>query len=223
MRRLSVIDHLLGRKVGMTQVFNAKGAVVPVTVVECGPCVVTQVKTVETDGYTALQIGFADRKAKGVTQAEAGHAKKANTTAKRFIKEIPWDGKDEIKIGQQLTMEIFTAIERVDVIGTMKGRGFAGVVKRHHFAGGPKTHGQSDRHRAPGSIGGSAWPSRVRKGMRMGGHMGACRSTVRDMELVKLDEERAKKLAENNLLLIKGGVPGPNGGFVIVRRTNRLG
>ena len=216
MRRFSVINHLLGRKIGMTQIFNEKGAVVPVTVVECGPCVITQIKTVETDGYMALQLGFADKKAKRVIQSEAGHAKKANTAAKRFVREIPWDGKDEVKLGQPLTVDVFKDIKWVDVIGTMKGRGFAGVVKRHHFAGGPKTHGQSDRHRAPGSIGGSAWPSRVRKGMRMGGHLGASRSTVRDMELVKIDAER-------NLLLIKGGVPGPNGGFVIVRQTNKLG
>jgi len=187
-----------------------------VTVVECGPCVITQIKKQETDGYTALQLGFADKKAKRVIASEAGHAKKANTTAKRFVREIPWDGKDDVKLGQALTVEVFKDIKRVDVVGTMKGRGFAGVVKRHHFSGGPKTHGQSDRHRAPGSIGGSAWPSRVRKGMRMGGHLGASRSTVRDMVLVKIDPEK-------NLLLIKGGVPGPNGGFVMVRQTNRLG
>ena len=211
-----MINHLLGRKIGMTQIFDEKGGIVPVTVVECGPCVITQIKKQETDGYTALQLGFADKKAKRVIASEAGHAKKANTTAKRFVREIPWDGKDDVKLGQALTVEVFKDIKRVDVVGTMKGRGFAGVVKRHHFSGGPKTHGQSDRHRAPGSIGGSAWPSRVRKGMRMGGHLGASRSTVRDMALVKIDLEK-------NLLLIKGGVPGPNGGFVMVRQTNRLG
>jgi large subunit ribosomal protein L3 len=200
----------------MTQIFSEKGTIVPVTVIECGPCVVTQIKKPETDGYTALQLGFADKKAKGAIQSEVGHAKKANTTPKRFVREIPWDGKDEMKLGQQLTVEVFKAIKRVDVVGTMKGRGFAGVVKRHHFTGGPKTHGQSDRHRAPGSIGGSAWPSRVRKGMRMGGHLGASRSTVRDMEVVQID-------AAKNLLLVKGGVPGPNGGFVLVRQTNKLG
>ena len=211
-----MINHLLGRKIGMTQIFDEKGGIVPVTVVECGPCVITQIKKQETDGYTALQLGFADKKAKRVIASEAGHAKKANTTPKRFVREIPWDGKDDVKLGQALTVEVFKDIKRVDVVGTMKGRGFAGVVKRHHFSGGPKTHGQSDRHRAPGSIGGSAWPSRVRKGMRMGGHLGASRSTVRDMALVKIDPEK-------NLLLIKGGVPGPNGGFVMVRQTNRMG
>lgn len=211
-----MINHLLGRKIGMTQIFTEKGEVVPVTVVECGPCVVMQIKRPETDGYTALQLGFADKKASRVNQPEAGHAKKANTTPKRFIREIPWDGKDDVKLGQQLTVEIFKDIKRVDVVGTMKGRGFAGVVKRHHFAGGPKTHGQSDRHRAPGSIGSSAWPSRVRKGMRMAGHMGACRRTVRNLEVVQINPEK-------NLMLIKGGIPGPNGGFVIVRQTNKLG
>jgi large subunit ribosomal protein L3 len=216
MRRQKVINHLLGRKIGITQIFSDDGKIVPVTVVECGPCVVTQIKKPETDGYTALQLGFAGKKAKRVNQAEAGHAKKANTAPKRFVREIPWDGKDEVKLGQALTVDIFKDIKYVDVVGTMKGKGFAGVVKRHHFTGGPKTHGQSDRHRAPGSIGGSAWPSRVRKGMRMGGHMGACRRTVRDMELVQVNTEK-------NLLLIRGGVPGPNGGFVIVRQTNKMG
>ncbi len=199
----------------MTQVFSEKGMIVPVTVIELGPCVVTQIKTADTDGYTALQIGFADKKTKRVNQAEAGHAKKANVAPKRFVREIPWDGKEEVKLGQQLTVDVFKETKYVDVIGTMKGKGFAGVVKRWHFSGGPKTHGQSDRHRAPGSIGGSAWPSRVRKGMKMGGHMGACRRTVRDIEVVKID-------AEKNLMLVHGGVPGPNGGFVIVRPTNKV-
>ena len=209
-----MINHLLGRKIGMTQIFSDKGTVLPVTVVECGPCVVTQIKKPETDGYTALQLGFADKKAKRVIQSEAGHAKKAKTTPKRFVREIPWDGKDEVQLGQQLTVEVFKDIKYVDVLGTMKGRGFAGVVKRHHFAGGPKTHGQSDRHRSPGSMGPDI-PNRVLKGQRMAGHMGDARVTARNLEVFQADPGR-------NLLLVKGAVPGgPNGLLLISKLAKR--
>ena len=217
------IKAILAEKLGMTRVVKSSGEFVPVTVLRAGPCPVLQVKTKANEGYSALQIGFGAAKEKNLSQGVLGHLKKTGTAPVRWIREVLLSSEEGFQAGQQIRVSQFAAGDVVDVSGDNKGKGFAGVVKRHKFKGGPKTHGQSDRHRAPGAIGGSAWPSRVRKGMRMGGHMGACRSTVRDMELVKLDEERAKKLAENNLLLIKGGVPGPNGGFVIVRRTNRLG
>lgn len=195
----------------MTQMFTEKGEVVPVTVLEMGPCVVMQVKTPETDGYYALQVGFQDKRRKRSSKAQSGHAKKAGTEPKRLIREIPWDGQGEYKLGQTLTVSLFSEVKLVDVSGTSKGRGFAGVVKRHHFAGGPKTHGQSDRQRAPGSIGSSSDPSRVYKGLRMAGRMGG-RVTKLNLEVVKVDPD-------NNCLLVKGGVPGPTGGYVEVRRA----
>jgi len=211
-----MISAILGKKVGMTQVFKEDGTVVPVTVIQCGPCVVMQVKTQEKEGYNAIQLGFEDKPLKRATKPEIGHAKKANTTPKKFVREVQWDGEGDYKPGQQITVEVLEGIERVDVTGISKGRGFAGVVKRHGFAGGPKTHGQSDRHRAPGSIGQSSFPSRVFKGMRMAGHMGNEKCTVRNLELVKIDKEK-------NCILVKGAVPGPNGGYVVVRKTNKLG
>jgi len=211
-----MISAILGKKVGMTQVFKEDGTVVPVTVIQCGPCVVMQVKTEEKEGYNAIQLGFEDKPLKRATKPEIGHAKKANTTPKKFVREVQWDGEGDYKPGQQITVEVLEGIERVDVTGISKGRGFAGVVKRHGFAGGPKTHGQSDRHRAPGSIGQSSFPSRVFKGMRMAGHMGNEKCTVRNLELVKIDKEK-------NCILVKGAVPGPNGGYVVVRKTNKLG
>jgi len=217
-----MISGILGKKVGMIQIFK-EGKCLPVTVIEVGPCTVMQVKTKEKDGYTALQLGFEDKKVKDMskgprrirraTKPEIGHAKKhANTVPKKFVREIEWDGKEEVVAGQQITVDILENFKAVDVIGTSKGRGFQGGVKRYHFKGGPKTHGQSDRLRAPGSIGSSAYPSRVFKGMRMAGHMGNERCTLQNIKLVDIDKER-------NWISIMGSVPGPNGGYVIVRKS----
>ena len=208
-----MVDALLGKKVGTTSIYAESGELLPVTVIELGPCVVTQVKTEETDGYTALQLGFEDRKPKRVTQPMRGHFKKANTPPKRFVREVGWDGKDDIQPGAVLTAELFKDETKVDVIGVTKGRGFQGVVKRHGFAGGPKTHGQGDRHRAPGSIGQSAQPSRVLRGTRMPGRMGGRRKTARNLNVVRLDTDRSA-------ILVNGPVPGPRSGFVIVRRAS---
>ncbi|HUU70677.1 MAG TPA: 50S ribosomal protein L3 [Planctomycetota bacterium] len=204
-----MIAGLLGKKAGMMQYFTEKGEVVPVTVLQVGPCVVMQVKKPETDGYYALQLGFEDKRRKRSNRAQSGHARKANTEPKRMIREMAWDGQGEFSLGQALTVSLFNDVKYVDVSGKSKGRGFAGVIKRHHFAGGPSTHGQSDRQRAPGSIGSSSNPSRVYKGLRMAGRMGG-RATKRNLEIVKIDPE-------NNCLLVKGAVPGPTGGYVEVR------
>jgi len=206
-----MVDALLGKKVGMTSVYTEDGTLVPVTVLEVGPCVVTQVKTEAKDGYTALQLGFEDRKPKNVTKPLRGHYEKAGTPPKRFLQEVDWDGADDIEPGAVLTAELFADEKKVDVIGTSKGRGFQGVVKRYGFAGGPKTHGQGDRHRSPGSIGQSAYPARVLKGTRMPGRMGGKRQTVLNLAVVRVDQER-------NAILVRGAVPGHRCGYVIIRR-----
>jgi large subunit ribosomal protein L3 len=213
-----MIDALLGRKIGMTQVFNEVGEAIPVTVLELGPNFVTQIKTPGNDGYSAVQIGF--KESKKLNKPERGHARKAGTPPLKHLHEVGGD-LDGLELGQQIGVDIFAKGEKVDVTvgavgGTMgtKGKGFAGVVKRHGFAGGPKTHGQSDRHRAPGSIGASATPSRVFKGTRMAGHMGNRRATVLNLTVVDV-------LPERNLLLVKGGVPGAKNGVVVVRRAVR--
>jgi large subunit ribosomal protein L3 len=204
-----MIQGLLGRKLGMTQVFDDRGVVHPVTVVEAGPCVVTQIKTDEKDGYQALQLGFLlDER---LNQPERGH-RQASGFMSRHLREIKANDISEFSVGQVLNADVFAEGEVVDVTGTSKGRGFQGGVKRHGFAGGPKTHGQSDRHRAPGSIGSSATPGRVFKGMRMAGHMGNDRVTVQNLKVIRVDTER-------NLLLIEGSVPGPNQGLLIIRRA----
>ncbi len=208
---------LLGRKVGMTQIYLADGSVVPVTVLECGPCTVLQLRTPEVDGYSAVQLGFADKRRKSATQAERGHAKKVGAEPQKFVRELRQDQPvDAVTPGQTLTVEVFNEIPRVDVIGTSKGRGFTGVMKRHGFRGLRATHGVKRMHRHPGSSGPSADPSRTRKGIRKPGHHGVDRVTVRNLQVVRID-------ATNNLLLIKGAVPGPNGGFVVVRQTNKVG
>jgi large subunit ribosomal protein L3 len=209
-----MIDALLGKKIGMTSVYDEEGNLLPVTVLQLGPCEVVQVKTDETDGYTALQLGFDDRKPKNVSQPVQGHYKKAGVKTKRFLREVGWDGEGDVKPGSVLTVEEFAEQPKVDVTGITKGRGFQGVVRRYGFAGGPKTHGQGDRHRAPGSIGQSAYPSRVLKGTRMAGRMGGARRTTRNLQVVRVDVER-------NALLVKGAVPGPRTGYVIVRRAGR--
>lgn len=204
-----MIQGLIGRKLGMTQVFDDRGVVHPVTVVEAGPCVVTQIKTEEKDGYDALQLGFLlDER---LNQPERGH-RQASGFMSRHLREVKANDVSEFNVGQVLNADVFAEGEVIDVTGTSKGRGFQGGVKRHGFAGGPKTHGQSDRHRAPGSIGSSATPGRVFKGMRMAGHMGNDRVTVQNLKVIRVDTER-------NLLLIEGSVPGPNQGLLIIRRA----
>lgn len=207
---------LLGRKVGMTQVYQEDGTAVPVTVLECGPCTVLQVRTPERDGYNAVQLGFADKKRKQASQAERGHARKVDAEPKRFVREIrqeaPVDGVDA---GQTLTVEVFSGIESVDVTGTSKGRGYSGVMKRHGFRGLRATHGVKRMHRHPGSSGPSADPARTRKGIRKPGQFGNERVTVRNLRVVKVDPT-------NNLLVVRGAVPGPNGGFITVRQTNKV-
>jgi len=204
-----MIQGLVGRKLGMTQIFDDTGAVHPVTVVEAGPCVVTQVKTTENDGYEAIQLGFGLDKR--LNQPEQGH-RKASGYMSRALREVAADNVGDYQVGQVLKADVFSDGEAIDVTGTSKGRGFQGGVKRHGFRGGPKTHGQSDRHRAPGSIGSSATPGRVYKGMRMAGHMGNERVTVQNLKVLRVDTER-------NLLLIEGSVPGPNKGLVLIRRA----
>ena len=204
-----MIQGLLGRKLGMTQMFDETGVVHPVTVVEAGPCVVTQVKTAEKDGYGAVQLGFGLDKR--LNRPEQGHRRPSGFMS-RTLREIRADDPSEFEVGQVLKADVFANGEVVDVVGTSKGRGFQGGVKRHGFHGGPKTHGQSDRHRAPGSIGSSATPGRVFKGLRMAGHMGNERVTVQNLKVLRVDAER-------NLLLIEGSVPGPNKGLVIIRRA----
>jgi large subunit ribosomal protein L3 len=205
---------ILGKKIGMTQVFRDDGKVVPVTVLKVGPCVVVQRKTVPTDGYEAVQLGLIEFvKPARINKPETGHLKKAGVEGVKFLRELRVRGDlgADLKPADRVLAEEFRPAEKVDVIGVSKGRGFASLVKRHHFRGGAATHG-SMFHRAPGSIGASSYPSRVFRGMRMAGHMGHARVTVRNLEVVEVNRE-------DNLLLVKGAVPGPNGGYVIVRRA----
>jgi len=206
---------LLGRKVGMTQIYLEDGKAVPVTVVECGPCTVLQVRTAEKDGYHALQLGFQDKKRKSATQAERGHARKVEAEPKRFVREVRQDGPaDGISAGQVLTVDLFQQVPAVDVVGTSKGRGYSGVMKRHGFKGLRASHGVKRMHRHPGSSGPSADPAHTRKGIRKPGQYGNARITVRNLKVVRIDKD-------NNLLLVRGAVPGPNGGYVTVRQTNK--
>jgi large subunit ribosomal protein L3 len=206
---------MLGRKVGMTQIYKDNGVVVPVTVLECGPCTVLQVRTEVRDGYHAWQLGFQDKKRKKANQAERGHARKVSGEPKRFVREVRQDGPTEVNEGQTLTVDMFNAIAQVDVTGISKGRGFAGVMKRHGFRGLRASHGVKRMHRHPGSSGPSADPARTRKGIRKPGQMGNEQVTVRNLEVVRVD-------LANNLLLIRGAVPGPNGGFLTIRQTNSV-
>ena len=209
-----MINGLLGKKVGMTQLLQADGTVVPVTVIQAGPCVVVQKKTKQKDGYDAVQLGFVEFiKPKRVNQAMTGHFKKSNVAPARFIREVEVQGEEGANPGDKVMVDIFNANELVHIIGTSKGRGFAGFVKRHHFRGGRATHG-SMFHRAPGSIGSSAYPSRVLKGMRMAGHLGNARVTVQNLRVARIDQE-------NNLLFLRGAVPGPAGGYVVVEKSGR--
>lgn len=206
---------ILGKKIGMTQVFRPNGEVVPVTLLKAGPCVVVQRKTPTTDGYDAVQLGLVEGiKPQRLSKPETGHLEKAGAAGIRYKKELRLRaGDDDLKPGDRILVDDFRPAEKVDVIGTSKGRGFAGLVKRHHFRGGPSTHG-SMFHRAAGSIGASSYPSRVFPGMRMAGHMGNEQVTVRNLEIIDVNPE-------DNTLMVKGAVPGPNGSYVLVRRTKR--
>lgn len=200
---------ILGRKQGMTQVFTEDGTHIGVTVVAAGPCVVTQVRTADNDGYDAVQLGYADTTEKRTPKPQRGHFKKAGTAPKRFVREERLQTPAGHAVGDTITVEVFSAGDIVDVTGTTKGRGFAGTIKRHGFHRGPKTHGCMN-YRQPGSIGASAYPARVFKGKRMSGHFGHARQTTKNLEVVQIDPEK-------NLLFIRGAVPGPKGGFVQVR------
>lgn len=202
---------IIGKKIGMTSVFQADGRQVACTIIEAAPNVVTQIKTTATDGYNAVQLGLGDKKEKHATKAEINHFSKAQTTPKRFVKEFR-DYSIEKNIGETITVDIFSEGEKVEVVGTTKGKGFQGVVKRHGFSGvGEASHGQHDRQRAPGSIGGSSYPSRVFKGMRMAGHMGNDRVKMKGLKVIKV-------FPDKNYLLISGSVPGHNGSIVLIQK-----
>lgn len=206
---------LIGKKIGMTQIFDEEGAAIPVTIIEAGPCYVTQIRMPENDGYSAVQLGFDEVKPKRLTGGELGHLKRdgINVPPLRFIREFRTKSPQTSE-GDQVTVEAFTIGERVDVIGTSKGKGFAGAVKRYHFAGGPKTHGQSDRLRAPGSRGSGTTPGRVYKGSRGPGHMGNERVTAQHLKVVLVDVER-------NLIGVRGAIPGARGGLVMIREARK--
>lgn len=207
---------MIGKKVGMTQIFDEQGNVVPVTVIEAGPCYVTQVRNDERDGYMAVQLGYGETKPRRLTKGQIGHLQKNNLPALQYLREfrVKGDGAVEVEEGSEIKVDVFEQGERVDVIGISKGRGFAGTIKRHNFNRQPKTHGQSDRERAPGSIGMCAAPGRTFKGMRMGGRMGNDRVTMQNLEVVVVD-------AEKNLLAVRGSVPGSKGGIVMIRPSNK--
>lgn len=205
------MEAILGRKLGMTQVFAANGEAHGVTVVEAGPCVVVQIKTKERDGYDAVQLGFGARKR--VNDPQRGHMKRLGEF--RYLREVRVDDANAYEVGQKLGAELFAEGDVVDVVGTSKGRGFAGGVKRYHFRGGPKTHGQSDRHRAPGSIGSGTTPGRVRKGLHMAGHMGDARVTVKNLKVFESNPARG-------VLLIEGAVPGATGGLLQIARSAKM-
>ena len=207
-----MVNGIIGRKVGMTQVFDPDGTVHPATVIKAGPCVVVQAKTAQTDGYEAIQLGFVEESAAKSSKPAQGHFKKANVPPTRVLREVHVaKGAEAPKIGEQVLASIFATGERVDVIGTGRGKGFQGVVRRHHFGGGAATHG-SMFHRAPGSIGASSFPSRVVKGMRAAGRMGGGRVTIHNLKVLRVD-------ADNHLLIVEGGIPGAPSGYVIVRKA----
>jgi large subunit ribosomal protein L3 len=209
--RKQTMKGIIGKKIGMTSIFTPDGKQTACTIIEAGPCVVTQVKTQESDGYNALQLAFGDKKEKHSTQAETNHFAKANTSAKKFVKEFRDSSLDK-NLGETVTVDIFAEGDKVEVVGTTKGKGFQGVVKRHGFHGvGEQSHGQHDRSRAPGSIGGSSYPSRVFKGMRMAGRMGSDRVKLKGLKVVKI-------FAEKNYILISGSVPGHIGSIVLIQK-----
>jgi large subunit ribosomal protein L3 len=207
------MEGILGRKVGMTQIYVEDGTVIPVTVIKAGPCLVVQVKTADNDGYEAVQVGLVEEKPAKPNQPQAGHFKKAGIAPVRKVEEFRLDSGEELKAGDEVKASMFNEKDWVDVVGTSKGKGYQGVMKRHNFGGGRGSHG-SMFHRAPGSIGSSAFPSRVFKGMRMGGRMGGERVTTKNLQIVKID-------AEQNLIYVRGAVPGPKSGYVAIRRAKR--
>jgi large subunit ribosomal protein L3 len=207
---------ILGKKVGMTQIFDERGEVIPVTVIEAGPCFVVQKKTVERDGYQAVQLGFEEVQPRRLTQGQVGHLRKSEVPFLRHLREIRISDPGEYEEGQKITVSIFNVGERVDVVGLSKGRGFAGTIKRHGFKRQPKTHGQSDRERAPGSVGATTTPGRVFKGKRMPGHMGNARVSAQNLQVVLVDPER-------NLLAVKGPVPGARDGLLIIKEARKQG
>jgi len=202
---------IIGKKVGMTQVFDEQGNAIPVTVIQAGPCYVTQVRNGERDGYVAIQLGFGEAKPQRLTQGQLGHLRRNNLPALRHLREFRVrNGEVDVEEGQQITVDVFEKGERVDVIGTSKGRGFAGTIKRHHFKRQPKTHGASDRVRAPGSVGSATTPGRTLPGQRMAGHMGNDRVTAQNVEVIVVDAER-------HLIAVRGSIPGAKGGVVMVK------
>lgn len=202
---------MIGKKVGMTQIFDEQGNVIPVTVIQAGPCHVTQIRSKDKEGYVAVQIGFGETKPQRLTKGQLGHLKRNNLPALRVLREFRIkEGDADVQEGDQIKVDVFAKGERVDVIGTSKGRGFAGAIKRHGFSRQPKTHGQSDRERAPGSVGQRSFPGRTLKGQRMAGHMGNERVTTQNLEVVLVDAER-------NLLAIRGSVPGHKNGIVMIK------
>ena len=207
---------ILGKKVGMTQIFDERGEVVPITVIEAGPCFVAQVKTEKRDGYAAIQMGFDEVETKRLTRPQAQHLRKSGLPALRFLREfrLSEDEASSFSEGQRITVDVFQVGELVDVIGTSKGRGFAGVMKRHGFKGGSMTHGQSDRQRSPGSIGACKTPGRIVKGKRMAGHMGDVRVTAQHLKVVMVDPER-------NLLALRGAVPGAKNGLLVIQQSRK--
>lgn len=208
---ISKMKGILGKKIGMTQIFTDAGVIVPVTVVEAGPMVVTQLKSVESDGYEAVQVGFGDVKEKLLNKPQKGHFAKAGVGLKRFVREFRTDKVADFSLAQEINVGIFAEGDKVDVTGTSKGKGFQGPIKRHNQHRGPMSHG-SRYHRGPGSMGAASDPSRVYKGKKLAGHMGAERVTIQNLEIVKVD-------TENNLLLIKGAIPGPKKGLVVVKQA----
>ncbi len=211
---------LLGKKVGMTQVYNESGKLVPVSVIQAGPCVIMQVKSAETDGYNAIQLGFDEVKPVRRKKPQIGHAKKANAEPKKFVKEmrLPDNVEQKYEPGESVTVSVFSEDKSVDVVGTSKGKGFAGVMKRHGFGGFPASHGTERKHRAPGSIASFASDAGhgpgPKRGKKMAGHMGDCRVTTKNHDLIEIDEEK-------NLLIVKGSIPGPAGGYCIIRSAKK--
>jgi len=208
------MEGIIGRKIGMTRIFNSEGEVVPATVIEAGPCYVVQVKTKDKDGYEAVQLGFGEKRKSLFNKPISGHFTKAKIDPKRFLKEMRSKDIEKLKLGQKIKLNIFSVGEKVDVTGISKGLGFQGSVRRYGFKGGPKSHGQSDRERAPGSIGASSFPSRVWKGQKMAGRMGGEIVTIKNLEIVEVDEKR-------NLLVVKGAVPGKKNSFLTMRKSKK--
>ncbi|MGH7597546.1 MAG: 50S ribosomal protein L3 [bacterium] len=205
------MSGLIGKKLGMTRIFDEKGNDVQVSVIQTGPCFVTEIRTKDRHGYDALQLGFEEKRDKSVKQPERGHFKKSGVKPMRYLREFRTFDVNQFKLGDVIKADVFQVGEEVKVIGISKGKGFQGVMKRHHFGGGPVSHGQSDRRRAPGSVGGSSYPSRVFKGTRMAGQMGNARVTVRNLKVVRVD-------AENNIVMVRGGIPGARNGMVLISK-----